>query len=247
MQFDLSTFALEIFNFLVLVWLLQHFLYKPVRDVIDRRQRAIEKSVGDAAALHKEAEQLKAQYAARMSDWEAEKRSLQDKLREEMSAERSRHMEALRKTLAEERKKAEILERRRQEDVLRKNETEALAQAGRFAARLLQRAASPELHSRLIEIFIEDLHALSVECRADIKKAATGAKALVIGAFPLDEEQKGSIAVALAEVAGSAVVCTFSIDPRMICGVRVSLGAHVLRADIADDLSFFTQNWSEAA
>ena len=34
MNIDWTSFSLEIINFLVLVWLLKHFLYKPVMDII---------------------------------------------------------------------------------------------------------------------------------------------------------------------------------------------------------------------
>ena len=247
MQFDLSTFVLEIFNFLVLVWLLQHFLYRPVRNIIDRRQRAIEKSMGDAAAARQEAEQLKTQYAARMSDWETEKRRLQDKLQQDLSVEREQRMTALQNTLADERKKTEILEQRRQADIMQKNERAAMAQAGQFAAQLLLRAAGPALNGRLAEIFINDLNNLPADRRVEIEKAAAGADARVISAFPLDGGQRESITAALKGVTGTAIACTFSIDPEVICGVRIGLGAYLLEGSIAGELQFFTRNWSEAA
>ena len=42
MELSWSTFFLEIINFLVLVWILKRFLYKPVMDVIARRREGIE-------------------------------------------------------------------------------------------------------------------------------------------------------------------------------------------------------------
>ena len=38
MQFDWTTFVLEVLNFLVLLWILKRFLYQPVLDVLDARQ-----------------------------------------------------------------------------------------------------------------------------------------------------------------------------------------------------------------
>ena len=38
MQIDWWTLALQTINFLVLVWLLTHFLYRPVRQVIAERK-----------------------------------------------------------------------------------------------------------------------------------------------------------------------------------------------------------------
>ena len=51
MELSWSTFILEAINFLVLVWILKRFLYKPVLDVIERRKAGIEKIQADAKAL----------------------------------------------------------------------------------------------------------------------------------------------------------------------------------------------------
>ena len=54
MELNWSTFVLEILNFLVLVWILKRFLYKPVLAVIARRREGIEKSLAEARSLHED-------------------------------------------------------------------------------------------------------------------------------------------------------------------------------------------------
>ena len=41
---------LEVVNFLVLVWMLKRFLYKPVLEAIAQRKAAIDKTLSDAAS-----------------------------------------------------------------------------------------------------------------------------------------------------------------------------------------------------
>ena len=45
MEWNWSTFVLEMINFLVLVWILKHFFYRPVLGVIERRQKSIDQTV----------------------------------------------------------------------------------------------------------------------------------------------------------------------------------------------------------
>ena len=45
MQLDWSTFILEILNFLILVWILKRFLYKPILTMIAERKAAIEQTL----------------------------------------------------------------------------------------------------------------------------------------------------------------------------------------------------------
>nr|WP_305908691.1 ATP synthase F0 subunit B [Methylomarinum sp. Ch1-1]MDP4521541.1 ATP synthase F0 subunit B [Methylomarinum sp. Ch1-1] len=59
MEFNLSSFFLEIINFLILIWILQRLFYRPIRDMIARRKELIDHSLGQAEQMRKEAEQLK--------------------------------------------------------------------------------------------------------------------------------------------------------------------------------------------
>ena len=56
MQFDWVTFLLEFVNFLVLVWLLTRFFYKPVRNVIEARKKSIEHKIAEAEKTRTEAD-----------------------------------------------------------------------------------------------------------------------------------------------------------------------------------------------
>ena len=55
MNFDWTTFLLEILNFFILLWILQRFLYRPVIEVIQARQRNIQATLEDARRLEAEA------------------------------------------------------------------------------------------------------------------------------------------------------------------------------------------------
>ena len=59
MEFNFSTFALEIVNFLILIWILQRLFYKPVLAVIARRKQHIDQTLAEARKLHQEAEDLR--------------------------------------------------------------------------------------------------------------------------------------------------------------------------------------------
>ena len=61
MEFDWTTFTLEIINFLILVWILKRFLYRPILDVIAKRRAGIEKTLADAQRIETEAIEIKQQ------------------------------------------------------------------------------------------------------------------------------------------------------------------------------------------
>ena len=70
MELDWTTFVLELFNFVVLIWILKRFLYQPVLDVIERRRLNIENTLAEADNRQREANALREQYEQRLADWE---------------------------------------------------------------------------------------------------------------------------------------------------------------------------------
>jgi F-type H+-transporting ATPase subunit b len=56
MQFDWWTLALQTVNFLILVWLLHRFLYKPVLGIVDARRAEIDAQYADARKVEAKAQ-----------------------------------------------------------------------------------------------------------------------------------------------------------------------------------------------
>jgi F-type H+-transporting ATPase subunit b len=241
LDLDWTTFALEAVNFLVLVWILKRFLYKPVLDVIARRRAAIEKALAEARARHAEAEALEGEYRERIRAWEQERRDARDALAREIAAERARLMEGVQAAVEEARRKADVLEERsRAEEQARREE--AAVQAGlAFTARLLGRLADADLEARLVRMALEDLGGLPPERLEDLKEAvaATDAAPVVTTAFALPEPLRREVAAALRPLVGDrAEGCAFAEDPALGAGLRVSVGPWVLKGSVKDELEF---------
>ena len=190
MELNWSTFVLEIINFLVLVWILKRFFYKPVLDVIARRRTDIEKTLSDARALQEQAEALQAQYRQRLSDWEQERQQAREQLAGEIEQQRAQRLAALQSQLEQEREKAQVAEARRQSDAVHKAEETALLQAAGFAARLLGKLAGPELEQRLVELLLAELSRLPDERMAALRCWTRLASMLLIARVLLDEPMR---------------------------------------------------------
>ncbi|MBL8529165.1 MAG: F0F1 ATP synthase subunit delta [Burkholderiales bacterium] len=243
MEFDWTTFALEIINFLVLVWILQRLLYKPVTSAIAERQAGIEKTLTDAQAVRTQAEALKRQYESRMADWEHEKAQARVQLLQEIDAERTRSMTSLHASVEQEREKLRALEQRRAAEMRRRLEENALAEGGRFVARLLARLASPELEERIRELLLEDLPRLADRELQSLRTACQGgeAKMNITSGYPLGEGQRASLTQALSRVMGQPLTCEFGHDPELMAGFRIGIGPWVLRSNLRDELKFFAE------
>ena len=68
-----GTIIAVILNFLILAWVLEHFLYKPVQDAVENRKKTAEAVIGEAEKKLADAERLKASYEEQMNN--AQRRS----------------------------------------------------------------------------------------------------------------------------------------------------------------------------
>ena len=243
MELSWPTFFLEIFNFLVLVWILKRFLYKPVLEAIAHRKSVIDKTLADANAKEAGAQALVEQYQNRLADWENEKEKLAAGVAAEISAQRATMIAALENSLKQEREKARVLEERRLNQLKNRAEEEGIARGVQFTGRLLACAACAELEARLVNRTLEDLPRLPEEqikalrsvCRQD------GVRVKVTSAFPLSAAQRSAIARRLKEVTEDSVAVEFTEDSRLLAGLRISVGPWILRANVEDELEFFAQ------
>jgi len=243
LELNWTTFVLEIINFLVLVWILKRFLYKPVLDVIARRRAWIEKTLADAEALQADAESLHEQYEGRLTDWGRERQQAREALVQEIESERASKIAGLQTVLDQEREKAQVTEAKRQVDAMRKIEETALMQGARFATRLLEQASGPDTEARLVELVITELTRLPAEHIAALRSSygKMPEAILVVSAFPLPDDQRQRLKQALAPVISPNIPLQFEQDSELLAGMRITLGARVLGVNILDELKGFTE------
>jgi F-type H+-transporting ATPase subunit b len=246
MQLDWTTFALEIVNFLVLVWLLARFLYRPVAQAIERRRAEIERALKEAREAQAQAAALREQYEGRLAQWEREKAQARTKLREELDAERAKKMQELAAALEQERLRREALGERAALERAREAEDAALRQGAAFAARLGAALAGPELEARIVELALAELGKLPRERREALAAAAAAnPRAAVASAYDLPEEQRRRIGSALAEASSAQIECDYRRDERLVAGLRIEIGPWVLDANLREELAAFAQSGHE--
>ena len=141
MELSWTTFVLEMINFLVLVWILKRFLYKPVLRAIAERKTAIDKTLADAQTRQAGGQALEQQYQNRLAEWESEKEKLRAVVLEENAAQRAQLMASLEASLTVERERARVLEERHLNELKKRIEEESIAKGVQFTARLLARSA----------------------------------------------------------------------------------------------------------
>lgn len=239
MNFDWTTFFLEFVNFFILLWILRHFLYRPILQVMQNRRSQIDAQMQDAELARQQALATQQACEQRLSSWEREKIRARAELEKELAEERARGMARLQEEWSNARAKHEAQETRERQEWTRMTEQRALELGGRFATRLLERIAEPELEARLLAMALEDLRALPREAAENLREALAQESPEITTAFPLDETTRDILDDALEQIAGRTIVPVFREDPALLAGLRLRVGPWLVAANLGDEMKGF--------
>ncbi|HWF38789.1 MAG TPA: F0F1 ATP synthase subunit delta [Candidatus Acidoferrales bacterium] len=240
MELSWTTFFLEAINFLVLVWLLKRLFYAPVKRAIAQRRAAVEKTLKDADIKKQQAEELKSKYDGRLREWEEEKNRQKEALRGELNEERDKQMKLIARAVAAERERMEAQEEAKNADRRANDEKRAMSQALEFVSRLLRDLASPELEAKISDLLARQI---SSSPASDISKVGSGngrREIEVCSAFTMAGAQRDSLISALKQKLGSEISINFRVDPKLLAGLEVAMGSYVWRANLRDELAYFS-------
>jgi F-type H+-transporting ATPase subunit b len=239
MLIDWFTVGAQALNFLILVWLLKHFLYKPILNAIDAREKRIAAELADADAKKAEAQKDRDEFQHKNEAFDQQRAALLSKATDEAKSERQR-------LLDEARKAADALSAKRQESL--KNEAHNLNQAisrrtqrevFAIARKALADLATTSLEERLGEVFTRRLHTMDGSAKAGLAEALKKASdpALVRSAYALPAEQRAAIQNALNETFSAEIRVRFETAPDLVSGIELTTNGQKVGWSIADYLT----------
>jgi F-type H+-transporting ATPase subunit b len=247
MEFNLSTFILEIINFLILIWILQRLFYKPLLEVIAKRKQLIDQSLSDAKNLQQQAEQQCSLYENRQKLWEQEKQAAITALHRQLEAERKAHLDKLNADFEQERQKTNVLLSKQRRELQQQTEKQALRNGAKFAGMLLQQSAGPELEARLFTLLMGNLTTLPEACKLCLTTLGTkkSVPVKITSAYPLPAELRQQLEQKLAALVNSQINFQYHQDAALIAGLRMDIGAWVLNTNLQHELIGFTEITNE--
>ena len=247
MLLDWFTIGAQALNFLVLVWLMKRFLYKPILNAIDAREKLIAKELADADAKKSEAQKERDEFQKKNEEFDQQRAALLTKATDEAKAERLRLIE-------EARKAADALSAKRQESLI--NDAHNLNQA---ISRLTQKEvfaitrkaltdlATTSLEERMGEVFDRRLRELNGQAKNVLGEALknNSEPALIRSTFDLPEAQRAAIQNALNETFSAGIHIRFETSPDLVSGIELSANGQKVGWTIADYLASLEQGVGE--
>lgn len=235
MRIDWSTLALQTVNVVVLVWLLSRFLFRPVSDIIAKRQAAARKLIDDASrerdAAHAERERARAERASLAA---ARDDALKDALAQ-AAAERERLIAAARADAQALRDAA-----RAQADADAVQRAKALdARATRLAIDIAAKLLARLPDSARVAGFVDGVAASLARLPADVRAslADEDAQVRLVAPRALTAQEAAACRAAFAASVGRPLEPDVRVDPSLIAGLELESKYANVRNSLRQDLA----------
>lgn len=248
MLIDWFTVVAQIVNFLILVYLLKRFLFKPILNAIDEREKRIASQLEDAATQKAAAATEREQYEELHKDLSHKKDSLIKEAQAAAETERLRLLtnakeeytrlrKKLNESLSDEQAKIQLdIKRRIQQEVFD------------MARRVLTDLADTSLESQIVDHFLKKLKDLKKNEVEQLLINFKKSKVLTVrSAFSLSSDQQQAITQTLRKWTGPEIQLTFHTSAEEVSGIELYSGGYKLAWTITEYLDSLEKHMAEIA
>jgi F-type H+-transporting ATPase subunit b len=246
MNINWFTVIAQVINFLLLVWLLKKFLYKPILNAIDEREKKIRDKLKDADAQKAAAQKEQDDFKKQQEDFDQQKKALMDKAVADANTQKQQLMDAAKTEADNMRTNMEKAAKEKQENDNNEMSEKIQQQVFAITRKALADIASISLEEQSANTFNKHLKELKDDEKKqfiDAFKSNSNA-ILVRSAFDLPAKQQDEINDAVNVLLSADTQLQFKTTPGIISGIELSTNGYKFSWSISEYLSSLEQNIS---
>ena len=247
MHIDWFVLFCQIFNFLLLVYLLKRFLYGRIIKAMDDREAKI-------VARFAEAEDLKVKATEAAGLYE-KRNQLLNETKEHLLNEATMAADAKRKELMEKvREEVDQVKARWQDMLVREHDAffsdlrqRAAKQLFATARKALRDLADADLEERIVDEFLRRVKELDEEKSVQIRKAISGGgnNVIIQSAFSISEQKRAQIEEVLKKQITNGFKIRYLQQPDIVSGIELRVNGHKIAWSLNEYLEALVENLTE--
>jgi len=244
---NISTILLQMANFFILAFILYRFLFKPLQNILKKREIETNHAMDDAKKAKKEAEEMRREYEEKNNNIDVEIAARKNEAR--MVIERTRQQ-----MLNEVQTEIEEL-KSQTEETLAHMRTEAVQQhkenvgklASEFSRGILTDLLTPDLEKSYQEAFYNQLGKMDLS--KHLEETLPGKKSFVrvIFAAPVEEPFKKKISTLIHQKLPQEINLSFEVEPGLIAGGILRFENELIDGSLQGQVNQFRKRYQEIA
>lgn len=238
MSIDWFTFTAQILNFLVLVWLLSHFLYKPILSAMQEREKQIATEHETAVRLQQQAESEAASYKEKTEHLIHAKDELLADAGKDIQRWREEHLTRARAEVDEEKNEWYRALHRERESFLREARLRMAGHIHHMSQCVLKELANTDLQQQTIQVFLDRIKGIDEHQKKQFISLleSTQHRILVESAFALSQADRKKITSFVHDFLSTDVDIEFQEKLELICGIDFHVGGYKIAWNIQEPL-----------
>ena len=247
MKIDWFTVVAQVINFLVLVWLLRKFLYRPILEAIKDRETKISSQLLQAEEKSASAEKERMEFQTKNESLAKEYSSLINEAASKAAAEGKRLLEIVRKESDDSRNELDknlgLQQKKLETEFLRRGQHQFFD----MLQKVIKEIASANLEDQVIEVFIKRINGLEQDQKEKLKCAISKITnpVLISTSFVLSIERKKSIENVVQAVLNIPMTFNYKESMDLICGIELSCLDYRITWSISDYINTLEKSSDE--
>lgn len=226
MGFSWVTFLAQIVNLFILVWLLKKFLYQPVLNAVEKRQREIQARIDNARSAEKSAEDLRKTLDAERQAFADKKDVLFQQAIQEVADEKAILITKMAEEIRDLKNKAQNTLNARVDTESRFARDFMVQSFSELSIQIIKQMCDTDLKDKTITVFIKHLNKLPISEKKRLKSLIKMGKSLEITtAQPISKNGQKDLKIAILTSLNLPIetAVVFKINPDFIAGAEIRL------------------------
>lgn len=247
MQLDWFTFVAQIVNFVILLALLQRFLYRPILGAMRMREEQIAARFQEAESLRQEAHQEAAIFHQKHAELAQQRASLLADAVADAQQRRKQLLSEARQEVEDVRERWFAALSREKSLHLQSVRQQLVAQLFAIAQRALRDLANADLEEQIVAQFCQRLQQLDTQEKRALSQAMQSStqRVVVRTAFKLKQEGRIALECLLRELFDGDVQPLFEQAPDLLCGIELQVYGHRISWSLHDYVETLEQQLVE--
>ena len=247
MHIDWFVFLAQIFNFLLLMYLLKRFLYGRIIKAMDDREAKIAARFAEADELKKKAEEDARLYEKRNQALIEKKETLLNEATMAADAKRKELMEKVREEVDTVKTRWQDMLVREQDAFFYDLRQRAAKQLYATARKALSDLADADLEERIVDEFIRRVQALDAEKSDQLRKAISGGgnRVTIQSAFGIPSPRQAQIEDVLKKQITNGFTVRYLTEPDIVSGIEMRVNGHKIAWSLNEYLETLVESLTE--
>lgn len=245
---DWFTVFAQIFNFLILVYLLKRFLYGPIIAAIDKREESISARIKEVEQKQVAAEEEIDTFRKKNEDFELRRTEMNAQMKEETESHKKQLLENSRQEIEEikTRWNESVIQER---DVFLKNlRKRVIDQVYIITRQALVDLAATDIEQHIVTVFLKKISdfngAKGEKITRSLQNQETGIT--IATSFELPGDQRDLIRKAVRELQFENKDVRFIVSNDIICGIELRGNGYVIGWNLEDYLNSLEKDFNKA-